>query len=52
MKIKNKKTGEILIIHSYMYEVSDAFIVPLQCYYKDLYELVEEEKENENVKTK
>lgn len=41
MIIKNKRTGEMLVLHGGAYEVSDAFIVPLQCYYKEDYELVE-----------
>ena len=40
MKIKNKNTGEIAAISNNIYEVSNAFIDPLRCYYKKEYEIV------------
>lgn len=44
MKIKDKETGEVIKLHDSAYEVGDAFIVPLLCFYKKYYELVEEKK--------
>jgi len=38
--IRNKITGKVITLEEGSYEVSDAFIMPLQCFYKDDYELV------------
>lgn len=47
MKVKSKRTGDIIDLGREAYEVENAFIVPLQCLYKKDYEKVEdEEKEN------
>ena len=40
MVIKNKHTGEVITLREGAYEVGDAFIMPLQCFYKEDYELV------------
>lgn len=48
--IRDKETGEIILLPDSMYEVLDAFIVPLQCYYKSNYEAVNKvnKKEKKN----
>jgi hypothetical protein len=45
IRIKDKESGKIIDLPESTYEVGDAFIVPLQCYYKEYYELVKEKKE-------
>lgn len=40
MVIRNKNTGEVIELSDSVYEVEDAFIQPLQCFYKKDYELV------------
>lgn len=40
MKIKDKKTGKMIHLLEGAYEVGDAFIMPLQCYYKKYYKIV------------
>ena len=45
MKIKDKGTGKIIELPDCAYEVGDAFIAPLRCFYKEDYELVSDEKE-------
>ena len=39
--IKDKDTGEVKTLPDCAYEVNNAFIVPLQCFYKEDYEKVE-----------
>lgn len=40
MIIRNKYTGAYICLFSSAYEVGDAFIQPLVCFYKEDYELV------------
>ena len=42
--IRNKHTGEVILLPDSMYEVGNAFIVPLACYYKKDYEKVNRSK--------
>jgi hypothetical protein len=49
MIIKNKRTGELIKLSNGAYEVGDAFIDPLRCFYKEYYELVNKNNSN-NVK--
>ena len=41
--LKKKATGEIIKIPLYWYEVKDAYIVELACFYKEDYEQVNNE---------
>lgn len=40
LQVRNKKTGETVTIDGYWYSVENAYIVPLQCFCMDDYELV------------
>jgi hypothetical protein len=42
MKIRHKDSGEIILLPEGSYEVLNAFIVPIQCFYKKDYERVNE----------
>jgi hypothetical protein len=43
MRVRDKNTGDIIELGEGAHEVLNAFIVPLQCFYKKDYELVDEE---------
>lgn len=45
MKVKDRDTGKIIDLGNSAYEVSDAFIVPLRCLYKEHYELIEDKED-------
>jgi len=46
--IRNKQTGKVIMLPEDAYEVGDAFIVPLQCYYKKYYEAVNKKEKSDD----